>query len=97
MPVRAILRSFAHRNFRLFFAGQGLSLVGTWMQQTALPWLVYRITGDARWLAAVTFAGQFPAVVFLPLAGVFADRFNKRRMLLVTQSLSMAQALLLAL
>jgi MFS family permease len=96
MPVRNILRSFAHRNFRLFFAGQGLSLIGTWMQQTALPWLVYSKTNSPVWLAAVSFAGQFPAVFLSPIAGVYADRLNKRRVLLVTQSLSMLQAFLLA-
>src|SRR5260221_7179718 len=96
MPVRNILRSFAHRNFRLFFAGQGLSLIGTWMQQTALPWLVYSKTGSPVWLAAVSFAGQFPAVFLSPIDGVYADRLNKRRVLLVTQTLSMLQAFLLA-
>ncbi|MFL5339411.1 MAG: MFS transporter [Gemmataceae bacterium] len=96
MAVRAILRSFAHRNFRLFFTGQGLSLIGTWMQQTALPWLVYSKTGSPLWLAAVSFAGQFPAVFLAPIAGVYADQLNKRRVLLVTQTLSMLQAFLLA-
>ena len=96
MAFRAILRSFAHRNFRLFFLGQGLSLIGTWLQQTALPWLVYRQTGSAYWLAIVAFAGQFPSVFFTPLAGVLADRLNKRRVLFVTQTLSMIQAMLLA-
>src|SRR5262245_18720768 len=96
MALRSIARSFAHRNFRLFFAGQGLSLIGTQVQIIALPWFVLRLTGSAQWLGWVSFAGQFPAVFATPLAGVIADRVNKRRLLLVTQSLAMVQAALLA-
>src|SRR5437867_1776576 len=89
MALGAIWRSLEHRNFRLFFSGQILSLVGTWMQLTALPWLVYRLTDSPQWLGLVTFAGQFPASLFAPLAGVAAERFNKRRLLLITQVLAM--------
>src|SRR5262245_8260981 len=96
MALRSIARSFAHRNFRLFFAGQGLSLIGTQVQIIALPWFVLRLTGSAQWLGLVSFAGQFPAVFATPLAGVIADRVNKRRLLLITQSLAMVQAALLA-
>ena len=96
MALGAIWRSLEHRNFRLFFSGQILSLVGTWMQLTALPWLVYRLTDSPQWLGIVTFAGQFPASLFAPLAGVAAERFNKRRLLLLTQVLSMTQAFGLA-
>src|SRR6266571_3097479 len=96
MALRSIARSFAHRNFRLFFSGQSLSLIGTQVQIIALPWFVLRITGSAQWLGWVSFAGQFPAVFATPLAGVIADRVNKRRLLLVTQTLAMVQAALLA-
>src|ERR1700688_3924975 len=97
MPVRSILRSFAHRNFRLFFTGQGLSLIGTQIQIFALPLYVYeRYNRSENLLGWVAFAGQFPAVFATPLAGVVADRVNKRRLLLVTQSLAMLQAALLA-
>lgn len=96
MPAGSILRSFSHRNFRLFFAGQGLSLIGTQMQIVALPWFVYRLTESEVWLAVVAFAGQFPAAVAAPLAGVIADRVDKRRLLLVTQFLAMVQAFALA-
>src|SRR5262245_25301390 len=94
--LRSILRSFAHRNFRLFFSGQGLSLIGTQIQLVALPWFVFRLTNSARALGWVSFAGHFPAVFATPLAGVIADRVNKRRLLLITQSLAMIQAALLA-
>lgn len=96
MALGAIWRSLEHRNFRLFFSGQILSLVGTWMQMTALPWLVYRLTDSPQWLGLFTFAGQFPASLFAPVAGVAAERFNKRRLLLLTQVLSMTQAFGLA-
>lgn len=96
MPLRSILRSFSHRNFRLFFTGQGLSLIGTQMQIMALPWFVDNMTESAFLVGAVSAAGQFPAVFATPFAGVIADRVNKRRLLLVTQSLALLQALALA-
>lgn len=96
MASNSILRSFSHRNFRLFFAGQGLSLIGTQMQIVALPWFVYGLTKSEIWLAVVAFAGQFPAAIAAPLAGVIADRVDKRRLLLVTQFLAMLQAFALA-
>jgi len=89
-----IARALAHRNYRLFFFGQGVSLIGTWMQQTALSWLAYRLTGSALLLGTVVFAGQISACVASPLAGVLADRWNRRRTVLVTQSLSMIHAVL---
>jgi MFS family permease len=89
-------RALRHRDFRLFFAGQGLSLVGTWMQQVGMSWLVYRLTGSAFALGAVGFAAQFPTFIVAPLAGVLADRWNRHRIVLVAQALSMLQALLLA-
>ncbi|HLW68825.1 MAG TPA: MFS transporter [Gemmataceae bacterium] len=90
------MRSFAHRNFRLFFIGQGISLVGTLMQNTALPWLVLERTHSKEWLGWVAFVGQFPSVFAAPLAGVAADYFRKRNLLLITQALAMGQAFVLA-
>jgi MFS family permease len=91
-----LLRALRSRNFRLFFAGQSVSLVGTWMQQVAISWLVYRLTGSAVLLGVVSFAGRIPAFIFAPLAGVLADRWNRRRLLLCTQSLATVQACVLA-
>lgn len=93
--TRLLMRALQHRNYRLFFGGQTLSLVGTWMQQIAMSWLVYRVTGSALLLGVVGFAGQIPTFVLAPLAGVLADRWNKHRVLLWTQSLSMLQAAVL--
>jgi MFS family permease len=93
--TRLLMRALQHRNYRLFFAGQTLSLIGTWMQQIAMSWLVYRVTGSALLLGVVGFAGQIPTFVLAPLAGVLADRWNKHRVLLWTQSLSMLQAAVL--
>ncbi len=91
-----IFRTLKSRNYRLFFAGQGVSLVGTWMQQVALSWLVYRLTDSVFLLGVVGFAGQFPTFVVSPFAGVLSDRWNRHRTLILTQSLSMVQALMLA-
>ncbi|HAR95152.1 MAG TPA: MFS transporter, partial [Deltaproteobacteria bacterium] len=91
-----VLRAFQSRNYRLFFGGQGLSLVGTWMQQIAMSWLVYRMTGSALLLGLIGFAGQAPAILFTPIAGVFADRLNRHRLLIFLQVLSMFQAAALA-
>ena len=85
-----ILRAFHHRNYRLFFGGQGLSLVGTWMQQIAVSWLVYRMSGSALVLGLIGFVGQSPALFAAPVAGVFADRFNRYRLLIILQVLAMA-------
>ncbi len=85
-------RSFAHRNYRLFFFGQGVSLLGTWMQQTAATWLVYRLTDSPLLLGVTNFAGQFPVLILSPFAGVLGDRWNRRRILLCTQTLAMVQA-----
>lgn len=91
-----VLRAFRSRNYRLFFGGQGLSLVGTWMQQIAVSWLVYRMTSSALLLGLVGFAGQAPAILFTPIAGVLADRLNRYRLLILLQILSMLQAAILA-
>ncbi len=92
----AAFRSLKHRNYRLFFAGQGISLIGTWMQQIAMSWLVYRMTGSALLLGVVGFAGQIPSFLLAPFAGVLADRWNKRRVLVITQAVSMLQAFALS-
>ncbi len=93
---RNIFRSFRYRNFRLFFSGQSISLIGTWIQRIAVPWMVYDLTGSPFLLGAVGFAGQIPTMLLAPFAGVYVDRWNRYRILLVTQVLAMAQALLLA-
>jgi MFS family permease len=89
-------RSLRHRNFRLFFGGQSISLIGTWMTRLATSWLVYRLTGSAFLLGVVGFAGQIPTFLFAPLAGVWVDRLDRRKVLLVTQILAMFQSLALA-
>jgi len=94
MPT--FLRSLKSRNYRIYFAGQLISLAGTWMQQIAMVWLAYRLSGSAFVLGMVGFASQIPILVFGAMGGVITDRFDKRRLLLATQALSMAQALLLA-
>ena len=90
------MRALRHRNFRLFFVGQSLSLVGTWMQRVAVGWLVYRLTDSPLLLGVVSFAGQIPSFLLAPIAGALADRWNRHRMLVATQALAMAQALVLA-
>jgi MFS family permease len=97
---REIGRSLAHRNFRLFFAGQTVSLLGTWIQQTAMIWLVYRLSKEqgrdsATLLGITSFAGQIPVLLLGLFAGVFSDRWNRLRIVLATQFLSMIQAFLL--
>ncbi len=88
-----LFRSLAYRNYRLFFTGQGISLIGTWMQQIAMTWLVYRMTDSAFLLGVVGFSSQIPAIPLSGVAGVAADRWDRRRILVITQSLSMIQAL----
>lgn len=88
-------RALAHRNYRLFLTGQGISLIGTWMQQVAMVWLVYRLTGSAWLLGAVSFCTQIPSFFLAPIAGVLADRWNRRQMLMATQTLAMGQAAIL--
>jgi len=93
---KIIFRSLQYRNYRLFFTGQSISLIGTWMQRIAMPWLVYHLTGSAFLLGVVSFAGQIPTFLLSPFAGVLSDQFNRYRVLLVTQVVSLVQALLLA-
>jgi MFS family permease len=89
-------RALGHRNFRLFFGGQSISLIGTWMTRIATSWLVYRLTGSALLLGTVSFAGQIPTFIFAPFAGVWIDRLNRRKLLVWTQTASMVQSLALA-
>ncbi|BAU09846.1 major facilitator superfamily MFS_1 [Leptolyngbya sp. NIES-3755] len=91
----AVFRALRSRNYRLFFAGQGLSLIGTWMTQTAVIWLVYHLTNSALMLGVVGFAQQIPNFFLSPFAGVLVDRWNRRNTLIVTQALSMLQSLAL--
>ena len=89
-------RALRHRNFRLFFGGQSISLIGTWMTRLATSWLVYRLTGSAFLLGIVGFSGQIPTFLLAPFAGVWVDRLNRRNVLLVTQILAMVQSFALA-
>ncbi|HVO32327.1 MAG TPA: MFS transporter, partial [Elusimicrobiota bacterium] len=91
-----IFRALRHRNYRLFFVGQGISLVGTWMQQIGEVWLAYRLTHSAFYLGVVGFASQIPISLLAPLAGVWVDRVNRRRLLIATQALEMTQAAAIA-
>lgn len=93
---RSLFRALRHRNYRLFFGGQAISLTGTWLQQVALSWLVYRMTQSPFMLGLVGFVGMIPTFVCTPFAGVFSDRHDRRRMLILTQTLSMVQAAILA-
>jgi MFS family permease len=95
MPIHA-LRALRHRNFQLFFCGQSISVIGTWMTKLATSWLVYRLTGSTLLLGIVAFAGQIPSFVLAPVAGVWVDRWERRRTLLVTQVLAAVQSLILA-
>ncbi|WP_114783053.1 MFS transporter [Botryobacter ruber] len=94
--LNGMFRALQYRNYRLFFSGQSISLIGTWMQQIALSWLVYRLTDSVLLLGAVSFSSQVPTFLLGPFAGVAADKFNRHRVLLVTQFLSMLQASTLA-
>jgi len=91
-----IFRALSHRNYRLFFGGQGISLIGTWMQQIAMSWLVYHLTRSAFLLGVVGFSSQICSFFFSPFAGVLSDRWNRHHILVVTQSLAMIQAFILA-
>ena len=95
-PLSYAWRALKHRNFRLFFSGQTISLMGTWMTRLATSWLVYKLTGSAFLLGVVGFAGQIPTFLFAPFAGVWVDRLNRRNVLVVTQVLAMVQSLALA-
>jgi len=91
-----MLRAFSYRNYRLFFVGQILSLIGSWISMTATSWLVYRLTGSALMLGVVGFAGQLPGFALGPFAGAYLDRWNRHRVLVTTQAISMVQSFALA-
>ncbi len=91
-----MLRALRYRNYRLFFGGQIVSLAGSWITTTATSWLVYRLTGSAVLLGLVGFAGQFPAFLLGPFAGILVDRWDRRRLLVVTQIISMIESFALA-
>ena len=90
------LRAFRYRSFRIFYAGQGLSILGTWMQTIATSWLVYRLTGSAFMLGLAAAALQFPMLFVAPIAGVWADWLDRRKLLIAVQALASLQALVLA-
>ena len=94
--MKFALRALQHRNYRLFVVGQGISLIGSWMQVIAVGWMTYRLTNSAFLLGLVGFFGQLPTFLFAPIAGVLADHWNRRRILIVTQAMAMIQAFMLA-
>src|SRR3954469_1481715 len=93
MPLPAALR---HRNYRLYFFGQGLSVLGTWMQRVAMHWLIYRLSGSEFLLGLSGFMSQIPVLFLAPFGGLLADKVDRRSLLVYTQGLAMAQAILLA-
>lgn len=88
----SIFRSLKHYNYRLFFTGQAISLIGTWMQRVAISWLVYRLTGSAFLLGLITFLSLIPSLILAPYAGSYVDRHNKYKILIITQVILMLQA-----
>jgi len=92
-----VKRALRHPNYRLFFIGQGISLIGTWLTRVALGWWVYRLTGSELILGTVSFAGQLPTFLLAPFGGVIVDRYDRHRILVVTQVLAMLQSILLTL
>ncbi|MGH9747901.1 MAG: MFS transporter [Candidatus Acidiferrales bacterium] len=94
--IPQMLRALRHRNFQLFFSGQMISLVGTWMDNIAEAWLVYRLTGSSLLLGTVAFAGQIPVFLLAPIGGMAADRWNRQRIVIATQATSMVLAGILA-
>jgi MFS family permease len=97
MGFRTTFRSFQYRNYRLFFSGQSVSLIGTWIQRIATPWLVYHLTDSVFLLGLVGFAGQIPTFLISPFAGVLTDRWNKYHIMIATQVAAMTQAFILTL
>ncbi|MBI2024161.1 MFS transporter [Candidatus Giovannonibacteria bacterium] len=94
--INTTFRALRSRNFRLFFFGQGISLIGTWMQRIAMSWLIYRLTGSAFLLGVAGFSSHIPIFLISPFAGVLIDRFSRRRILFLSQTLAMLQAFVLA-
>src|SRR6188768_3085170 len=95
-PRTGVFRALRHRNYRLFFSGQTVSLIGTWITRVATSWLVYRLTGSVLLLGVVGFCGQIPTLLLSPFTGVLVDRMDRHRILVVTQVLSMIQSFALA-
>src|SRR5580704_14202069 len=91
-----LVRSLRHRNFQLFFSGQLISLIGTWMRNIAPAWLVYRLTGSMVLLGGISFCSQFPIFLLSTMGGIVADRYSRHRVVIATQTLSMLLALALA-
>jgi MFS family permease len=89
-------RAFGNRNYRLYFSGQSVSQIGTWMQRTGVSWVIYTMTHSTFMLGLSVFAAQFPSFLFSLYGGIIADRFNRYRIILVTQTVAMTQAVLLA-
>ena len=94
--LKEAARSLKYRNYRLFFAGQSISLIGTWMQQIAMSWLVYRLTSSEWMLGLVSFLGNVPIILIAPVAGLLADRWNRHKMIVIIQIAALIQALVLA-
>src|ERR1051325_9733363 len=94
--LQSALRAFRHRNYRLFFGGQLISLTGTWMQSVAESWLIYRLTGSAVLLGLVGFSSQIPVFLLAPIGGAVADRYGRHRILVTTQTVAMLLAFVLA-
>ena len=94
--LKTIFRAFKYPNYRLYYYGQSISLVGTWVQNIAMGWLLYRLTGSALLLGTVAFAQQIPSLFIMPFAGVLADRFNRRKVIIISQAAAMAVAFVLA-
>src|SRR3989304_5753650 len=95
--IKNIFSSLRSRNYRLYFIGQGISLIGTWMQNIALSWLVYRITGSVFLLGLIGFTSQIPTFILAPVTGVLSDRYNRKRIMVLAQVFFMLQALTMAL
>ncbi|MBN2144717.1 MAG: MFS transporter [Candidatus Aureabacteria bacterium] len=96
MQLNLLFRAFRYKNYRLFFAGQTVSLIGTWMQQIAISWLVYRMSRSPFLLGLIGFSSMVPTFIFAPFGGIMADRWNRHRIIIITQILAMFQAFLLA-
>src|ERR1700744_574454 len=94
--THSTFRAFRNRNYALFFGGQSISQIGTWMQRTAVIWVIYSLTHSASMIGFAVFAQQFPAFLLSLFGGVVSDRFSRYKILLVTQTASMIQAILLA-
>ncbi len=94
--LKTIFRAFQYPNYRLYYYGQSVSLIGIWVQNIAMGWLLYRLTGSALLLGTVAFAQQIPSLFIMPLAGVLSDRFNRKKFLIISQAAAMVVAFVLA-